>query len=334
MLRLAFLGPRATFTEQALLALPEARDAELLPCAGSTAALAAVRAGQADAACVPFENSVEGGVPAVLDSLVVDPPLVIIREAQVTVRFALMVRPGTPVDAIRTVASHPHGEAQTRHWLAANLPRARVLLASSTAEAAAQVARGEVDASVSAPVAAEVHGLAVVADDIADNAAAVTRFVLVAPPRPPPPATAADRTTLAATTENRPGALLGVLTELAVRGIDLTRIESRPIKGRHGADATEYWFHLDCTGHVAQPAMGEALAALYRRCSRVRFLGSYPKAPGPCAGNGSMSSSQSAPRARHGADPEPVNGGAGHHDAQRFAVAATWLDDVRAGRRA
>src|SRR5829696_2346413 len=76
------------------------------------------------------------------------------------------------------------------------------------------------------------------------------------------------------TTQNRPGTLLGLLTELAVRGIDLTRIESRPIKDRHA----EYWFHLDCTGHIAEPAMGEAMAALHRRCDRVRFLGSYPRA--------------------------------------------------------
>ncbi len=320
MPRLAFLGPRATFTEQALLTLPESRDAELLPCPGVTAALNSVRDGRADAACVPFENSVEGGVPAVLDSLVADPPLVIVREAQVAVRFALMVRPGTELAAVRTVATHPHGEAQTRHWLAANLPAATVLPASSTAEAAAQVARGEVDASVSAPVAAAAHGLEIVADDIADNAAAVTRFVLVRPPGPPPPPTAADRTTLAATTENRPGALLGVLTELAVRGIDLTRIESRPIKGRRDAESTEYWFHLDCTGHVAQPAMGEALAALHRRCSRVRFLGSYPRAAAP----------GTDPEAGGAASTEPVNG----NGAGRFAAAAAWLDDVRAGRQA
>ncbi|MDN5859601.1 MAG: ACT domain-containing protein, partial [Pseudonocardia sp.] len=154
---------------------------------------------------------------------------------------------------------------------------ARVLTSTSTAEASAQVARGEIDAAVSAPLAAQLHGLDVLADDIADNAGAVTRFALVCRPGRPPAPTGRDRTSIAATTQNRPGALLGVLTELAVRGIDLTRIESRPIKDRHA----EYWFHLDCTGHIAEPAMGEALAALHRRCDRVRFLGSYPR-----AGNG------------------------------------------------
>ena len=334
MPRLAFLGPQATFAQQALLSLPESRDAELLPYAGSTAALAAVRSGEADAACVPFENSVEGGVPAVLDSLVCDPPLVIVREVLLAVEFAVMVRPGTTAADVRTVASHPHGEAQTRHWLAANLPAAEVKMSSSTAEAAAQVARGEVDAAVAAPLAARTHGLTILAEDVADNAAAVTRFVLVCPPGPPPAPTSVDRTTLAATTENRPGALLSVLTELAVRDIDLTRIESRPIKGLRN----EYWFHLDCTGHVAQPAMGEALAALHRRCLRVRYLGSYPRALEPANGISATADKVAglgdarprSPEPVNGSSPEPVNG----NSADRFVAAARWLDGVRAGSQA
>jgi prephenate dehydratase len=317
--RLAFLGPRATFTEQALHQLPESDGARLLPCTTTTSALAAVRAGEADMACVPIENSVEGGVPAVLDSLVTDPPLVIAAETQIAVRFALLARHGTALADVRSVASHPHGEAQTRHWLAANLPAATVLMSSSTAEAAAAVAKGELDASVSAPVAAGVHGLAILADDIADQAAAVTRFVLVRPPGPPPEPTALDRTTLAATTENVPGALLGVLTELSVRGIDLTRIESRPIKGRRG-DVQEYWFHLDCTGHVARPAMGEALAALHRRCLRVRYLGSYPRSAAPDAAT--------PPNSPGAGGLAPVCADPG---AERYAAASAWLDGVRAG---
>ena len=306
--RIAFLGPHGTFTEQALRSLPESADAELVPCTGSPAVLAAVRDGSVDAGCVPIENSVEGAVPAVLDGLVADPPLVIIREALVNVSFALMVRPGTRRADIRTVASHTHGIAQTRGWIAAHLPDAQVLLSTSTSEAAAQVARGEFDAAVASPLAAELHGLQALADDVADNPGAVTRFALVARPGPPPAPTGNDRTSLAATTENRPGTLLGLLTELAVRGIDLTRIESRPIKNRHA----EYWFHLDCVGHVAEPAMGEALAALYRRCDDVRFLGSYPR-----AGNGAASPSSG---------PEGPLGG-----SDGFAAAQEWLAALRAG---
>jgi prephenate dehydratase len=312
--RLAFLGPRATFTEQALRSLPESAGAELVPRAGTPAVLAAVRAGSADAGCVPIENSVEGAVPAVLDGLVTDPPLVIVREAVVAVRFAVMARSGTALADVKTVASHSHAIAQTRGWLADRLPDAEVLLTTSTAEAAAQVARGEFDAAVAAPLAAEEHGLEVLVDDIADNPGAVTRFALVAPPGPLPAPTGHDRTSLAATTQNRPGALLGLLTELAVRGIDLTRIESRPIKDRHA----EYWFHLDCTGHAAEPAMGEALAALHRRCDRVRFLGSYPRAT-----NG-------VPKPERG----PATSAVGVTDPAKYAAAADWLAGVRAGSTA
>jgi prephenate dehydratase len=194
------------------------------------------------------------------------------------------------------------------------VPAATVLTTTSTAEAAAQVTRGEFDAAVSAPLAAEQHGLEILVDDVADNPGAVTRFALVAPPGPPPPPTGHDRTSLAATTQNRPGALLGLLTELAVRGIDLTRIESRPIKDRHA----EYWFHFDCAGHVAEPAMGEALAALYRRCDRVRFLGSYPR-----AGNG-VSTAEAAPSAL----------AVGGSEAVQFAAAQEWLAGLRAGSSA
>lgn len=309
MARLAFLGPRATFTEQALRSMPESHGAELLPCAGSPAVLDAVRRGEADAGCVPIENSVEGAVGVVLDGLVADPPLVIVREAEVAVRFAVMVRPGTRAADVATVGSHPHGVAQTRGWLAAHLPGAEVLLTTSTSEAAAQVAAGGLDAAVAAPIAAAQHGLEVLVDDVADNPGAVTRFVLVAPPSPPPPPTGSDRTTFAATTENRPGSLLALLTELGVRGIDLTRIESRPIKDRSG----EYWFHIDCTGHVGEPAMGEALAALHRRCDRVRFLGSFPRASGRAAGTSD------------GAGPRGVAA------APAFAAAQQWLDGLRAG---
>lgn len=307
MRRIAFLGPRATFTEQALRSLPESDGAELVPCAGSPAVLSAVRDGSVDAGCVPIENTVEGAVPAVLDGLVDDPPLVIVREALVSVRFDLMVRPGTRAADVRTVASHTHGIAQTRGWITTNLPDAEILLSTSTSEAAAQVARGEFDAAVASPLAAGQHGLDVLASDVADNAGAVTRFALVSRPGPLLPPSGDDRTTIAATTANRPGTLLGLLTELAVRGIDLTRIESRPIKDRHA----EYWFHLDCLGHVAEPAMGEALAALHRRCDRVRFLGSYPR-----AGNGKP-------------PPAPPNGPLGTSDG--FAAAQEWLAGLRSG---
>ena len=329
-LRVAFLGPLGTFCEQALRRVPDADLAlalggtdgtVLVPALSTTSALDAVRRGEVDAACVPIENSTEGAVPAAMDGLVESPPLVIVREMLLPVRFDVLVRAGTTVDDVASVASHPHGEAQTRRWLAAHLPAAEVRLTSSTAAAAAQVAAGEVDAAVCAPIAAEHHGLVPLASGIHDTGDAVTRFVLVRPPSETlgvPAPTGADRTSLAATTVNRPGTLLAVLTEIAVRGVDLTRIESRPLKDRRG----EYWFFLDGTGHVADAAMGEALAALRRRCTDVRFLGSYPQAVAPGA---------DVDPAR-GPGPMPATEGLGVGQGEKdYAAATAWLAALRAG---
>lgn len=319
MTRISFLGPPATFTHQALLLLPESDHAELVPAATTGAALALVRSNETDAACVPIENTVEGGVPAVLDALIAGPPLVIVKEVQILVEFALMARPGTSASAIRRVGSHPHAVAQTREWLSKNLGQASVVMTSSTAEAAAQVARGELDAAVSAPVAAKVNGLEILERDIADNAAAVTRFVLVRRPCAPPAPTGTDRTSVAVTTRNRPGALMMLLTELSMRGIDLTRVESRPTKNARNS----YWFHLDCAGHVADPAMGEAMAALKRRCDQVRYLGSYPRSSAP-------DEPASGPGAVGGAVTE-ADQAKGEGATADFRASFDWLAQIRAG---
>lgn len=238
--------------------------------------LAAVRSGEADAALVPLENSVEGSVPATMDGLADGDPLVITREVFLPVAFTLAVRPGTTADAVRSVASHPHALAQTSRRLAELLPGITPLPTTSTAAAAAAVAAGEVDAAVCAAIAAQRYGLECLVEDLADTPGAVTRFVLVAPPGPLPAPTGNDKTSLVAVVTDRTGALLDVLREFAVRGISLTRIESRPIRDRLWV----YSFSLDCEGHVSDRRVGEALAALHRVCDDVRFLGSYPRADG------------------------------------------------------
>lgn len=304
--QIAYLGPEGTFTEQALRGLPEADGARLLPADGVGAALDAVRKGQAEAACVPIENSVEGSVAATLDALAEGEPLVAVRETVLPVRFSILVRPGTAIDEVRTVTTIPHAAAQVRGWLAANLPDAAMLPAYSTAAAALAVSKGEADAAVSAPVALRHYPLRALATDVADVPDAVTRFLLVRPPGELLAPTGADRTSLMAVTEDRIGALLRVLTEFAVRGINLSRIESRPTKGRLG----EYRFFLDCDGHIEDARIGEALAAVHRRCEGVRFLGSYPRVGGGLAA---------------------VAPGASDSD---FEIAQAWLADVRAGRGA
>lgn len=275
--RYAFLGPAGTFTEQALRSLPAARSADLLPFPSVGAALDAVRTGDADAAVVPLENSVEGGVAATLDELSSGDPLMITREILVEVQFSLLVRPGTTVSDIRRVATHPHAEAQCRGWLAAHLPDAEVILETSTAQAAALVAvqGSPYDAAIAAPVAGRTYRLATLATKVADHEGAVTRFVLVARPGAPAPATGADKTSLVVfIRDNHPGALLELLEQFAARGVDLTRIESRPT----GSVLGQYCFSIDAEGHVGDARVGEVLMGLHRTCADVRFLGSYPRA--------------------------------------------------------
>lgn len=269
----AYLGPAGTFTEAALRTLPDSDEAWPMPTVA--AALDAVRVGEVDAAVVPFENSVEGSVASTLDELATGSPLQVVGEVLLPVAFSLLARPGTTLDRAATVATHPHAEAQCRRWLATHLPEAAVVLVASTAEAARLVGAGAHDAAVSAPVAAEHYGLVSLADGVQDTEGAVTRFVVVSGPTALPAPTGADRSTLVAfIADDHPGALLEVLTEFAVRGVNLTRIESRPTGGGLG----RYCFSVDLEGHVAEARVGEALSALKRVCADVRFLGSYPRA--------------------------------------------------------
>jgi prephenate dehydratase len=305
MQRYSYLGPEGTFSEAALRSIPEAASAERLPCVSVADALDAVRRGDVLAALVPLENSVEGSVSETLDELAGGEPLQIVREVLLPVSFALLVRPGTTLETVTTVTTIPHAEAQVRGWLRRSLPEARFIAASSTADGARAVAAGEADAAVAAPLAAERYALDVLADDIADTAGAVTRFVLVSRPVPPPPVTGADRTSVVAyIADDHPGALLELLTELAVRGVNLTRIESRPT----GVGLGRYCFSMDAEGHVMQERVGEALAAMKRLCADVRFLGSYPAA-----------------------NPTPTAERPGTKDSD-FTEATRWVAELRAGR--
>ena len=283
---LGYFGPEATFTHQALLALaddPRWGDgvASAKPYSSVPAALAAVRAGEAEAVMVPIENSVEGGVTATLDILG-DPeatPLQIMAEVLVEITFDLAVRPGTALGDVRRVITHSHAAAQTRAWVEQHLPAAEVVERGSTAGAAQEVARpdSEFDAAICAPVATLLYGLTAAAHDIEDNDAAVTRFVLVARRGPAPAPTGHDKTTLVAFMRaNHSGALLEILQQLAVRGVNLCRIESRPTKTTLGS----YCFSIDAEGHIADARLAEAMLGLKRICHNVVFLGSYPRADG------------------------------------------------------
>ncbi|GIG64199.1 prephenate dehydratase [Phytomonospora endophytica] len=272
MVTIAYLGPPGTFSEAAVRRLSPAPD-EAVPTRSIPEALDAVRDGAVGAALVPLENSLEGSVPVTLDNLLGGPGLRVVGEVALPVTFALAGR--GPLESVRTVASHPHALAQCRGFLRAKLPSASTVEVLSTAAAAQAVLDGTVDAAVCAPIAATALGIPLLAENIGDRPDTATRFVLVVPADTPPPApTGNDVTSLAVyIAHDRVGALLSVLTELAVRGVNLTRIESRPTGERLG----RYVFLLDCAGHVADSRMGEALLGLRRVCAEVRFLGSYPR---------------------------------------------------------
>lgn len=277
----AYLGPRGTFTEVAAHNLLDA-GITLTPVTSVTHAFERVRAGEVDSALVPIENSVEGSVSTTLDELAQGEPLVIIDEVAIPVSFSLVAPAGRTLTQIRTVATHPHAEAQCREWLATHLPGVTVIPATSTAAAAAALVddRAPWDAAISAPAAADAYGLETLAANLGDNPDAATRFILVSRPGSTPAPTGADKTTLVLyMRENHPGALLEILTEFAVRGVDLTRIESRPTRRALG----DYFFSIDCEGHIADTRVGEALMGLHRVCADVRFLGSYPRHDGIAA---------------------------------------------------
>jgi|SRR5579875_264077 len=305
--RYAYLGPPGTFSEAAARTLvpAPALPASLLPCPTIQAALAAVRDGSASHAVVPIESSVEGAVTVTLDELATGGELFIGAEILLPIAFALLARPGVTLAGVHRVGGHPQAEAQCRNWLTAHLPDASWQPVASNAAAAQQVAAGDLDAALAGAFAAGQYGLAVLAGDVHDRASAVTRFVVVTRPGPLPAPTGADRTSLAAfLAADHPGALMEILTEFAVRGVNLTRIESRPTGDALG----RYWFCIDCEGHLDDARVGEVLMGLRRVCADVRFLGSYPRGDG--------GKTQVRP---------------GTSDTE-FAASAAWLARLRYGR--
>jgi prephenate dehydratase len=304
--RYAYLGPSGTFTEAALLALPEGGEVEAVPYPSVPAAFDAVRSGECEAAVAAMESSVEGAVTATIDELANGEPLMIVRELLLPVTFALMVRPGTPLEQVKTVASHPMAEPQCRRWLAQSLPDARWETAASNAEAAKQVRDGVFDGALAGAFTASRYGLEVLADGIHDNEGAQTRFVVVTRPGRPPAPTGLDKTSVTVgLRDNHPGELMEILEEFAGRGVNLCRIESRPT----GEAMGKYYFFIDCEGHIAEERVGEALLGLRRTSTRLRFLGSYPRAD------------RQAPTIRPGTT-----------DAE-FSEARDWLSAVRDGNR-
>jgi prephenate dehydratase len=277
-MKLAYLGPPGTFTEEALFACPEAKGAEAVPMTTVPEVLHSVERGAIPRGIVPIENSIEGSVNITLDTLAFDTHACVIqREIVLPIRHALMAPRGVALGSIRGVLSHPHATAQCREYLARALPGVEVHAANSTAEAAREVAsRSSADgpwAAIGTQLAASLYGLEIIDPDIEDRPENTTRFILVGRDMPPP--TGSDKTSVVCFIEkDRPGSLLAILHEFSDRGINLTKLESRPTKARLG----EYCFFIDMEGHASDAQIGHALTSLRTKILEVKVLGSYPAA--------------------------------------------------------
>lgn len=282
MTTVTYLGPAGTFTEQALWNMACAgeidpageSEVQAVPVDSPAAALGAVRRGEADFACVAIESSVDGPVTPTFDALTAGPELQVFRETEVGVVFSILVRPGTKARRVRTFATHPVAYPQVKQWVDSNLQGVEVHQASSNSAAAHQVAEGKIDACAAPARAGELLGLEALATDVADVRGARTRFLLVGRPGVPTSRTGTDRTSVSFTLPNQPGTLMRAMNEFAVRQINLTRIESRPTRELLGL----YRFYIDCNGHIEDPQVAAALAALHEYTEDMRYLGSWPAA--------------------------------------------------------
>ncbi|MEY4735343.1 MAG: hypothetical protein RL428_678 [Actinomycetota bacterium] len=267
----AYLGPAGTFTEAALKKIAGADDVRN-PYINVTAALDAVRAGEADYALVPIENSVEGVVARTLDELATGTPLTIAAEVTLPVTFDLMAKSGTK--DISRIGTHPHAESQCRTYLSTHYPHAEIVPTNSTAAAAELVAQGSLDAAIASSAAAENFGLEILASDIGDNQVAVTRFIAAQKPGFIPEATGHDRTSLVVYIDiDHAGALLEILSVFAKYEVNLTFIQSRPT----GRELGHYHFIIDVEGHINDKAVAASMDDLREICDDIRFLGSYPR---------------------------------------------------------
>jgi prephenate dehydratase len=271
MTRLAYLGPPGTFSEEAALRYDP--QGPHLPLPSISAVAAAVATGMAEAGVVPIENSLEGSVPETLDVLVHQSDLLVRSELVLPIEHHLLVPPGVEASQVKVIFSHPQALAQCRRFIERCFPRAELVAALSTAAAVEEALARQDAAAIGTRRAAQLYGAQVLAEAIHDRRPNLTRFLLLARQDHPP--TGRDKTSLAFTfaTEDRPGLLVGALTEFSSRGINLSKIESRPTGDRLGT----YIFLVDVDGHRQEPPLAEALEAVRRQCSFFRILGSYPK---------------------------------------------------------
>jgi len=268
--RLAYLGPPGTFSEEA--ALLHDPQAEFLPLQSIAAVAAAVEAGMAGEGIIPIENSLEGSVGEALDLLIHESSLSIRRELVLPIEHCLLAPPGTTVEAIGAIFSHPHALAQCRKFIERCFPKAQMVAALSTAAAVEEMLARSDAAAIATHRAAQIYNVQALARGIQDRQANLTRFVVLADADHPP--TGHDKTSIAFSfADDRPGLLVAILAEFARRSINLTKVESRPTKERLG----EYIFLLDLEGHRQDPPVAEGLKAVAGQVALLKVFGSYPR---------------------------------------------------------
>ena len=280
-MRVAYLGPPGTFSEDALRAAVGADQVEAIPSASVFDAIVALRDGAADRALIPFENSIEGAVTATLDTLAFDANgLTLVGEYDLPIRHCLIAREELPLDLIEIVMSHPQASAQCARFIRENLPRAEVRPAPSTAEAVRTVVESDRPwAALGAEAAARLYGAAVLRGGVEDEADNITRFVWVAREGTNPSGPGPWRTSLVFSElgEDHPGALVDALQVFSSREVNLTRIESRPLRRGLG----RYQFFLDIEGAAGEEPLDAAIEELRSKAETVRVLGSWPIAAPP-----------------------------------------------------
>ena len=277
-MRIAFLGPAGTFSEDALLTATSGATLDAAPAPTVYDAIRAVAEGDVDRALVPFENSIEGAVRSTLDTLAFeDFAVTIAGEHDHPIRHSLIARAETPLERIEAVVSHPQASAQCARFIREELPQAEVRSAASTAEAVREVSRSpRAWAALGAASAARMYGCVVLREGVEDTPDNVTRFVWIAPAGTRPSGAGPWRTSLVFSElgADHPGALVEALTEFSSRDVNLTRIESRPLRRGLG----RYMFFCDLEGAVDEGAVAGAIEALQAKAESVRILGSYPTA--------------------------------------------------------
>src|SRR5436190_5953317 len=275
-MKIAYLGPAGTFSEDAVRAARGGREADLVATTTVYDAISAVAEGACDLALVPFENSIEGSVRPTLDALAFDiDGVTIAGEHDQPIRHSLIARESMPLERIERVLSHPQVLAQCARFLRRDLPSAEPVATTSSAEAIRSISLTQSPwAAIGASSAAKLYGCAVLRDGVEDEAGNVTRFIWIAPASTQLEGGDPWRTTLVFSElgADHPGALVEALTEFSQRNVNLTRIESRPLRRGLG----RYLFFVDLEGRFDDEPVAAAVAGLRGKAESVRILGSYP----------------------------------------------------------